>query len=75
MYVISMLVNSFTIIFNSTFMEYDMNSLYSVFVTFMTESALLTFKLFVTVFLVVVLLILTFVFAKIGNLFGESQNI
>jgi len=30
-----MLVNSFTIIFNDEFMEYDMNFLYSTFVPYM----------------------------------------
>jgi hypothetical protein len=75
MYVMSMLVNSFTIVFNDDFLEYDMNFLYSIFVTNMTESNLLTFKLMLMVLLVVVLLVLTFIFAKIGNLFGASKDL
>ena len=70
-----MLVNSFTIVFNDDFLEYDMNFIYPIFVPNMTESNMYTFKLLLMVFLVVVLLVLTFIFAKIGNLFGASKDL
>lgn len=75
MYYMSLIVNSFSLIFNDSFLEYDLKSFYSVFVPNMTQDNMFTYKLGVTVVLFIFFLIATGIFRKIGKLFGESKKL
>ena len=75
MYYTSLVVNSFSLIFNDSFMEYDLKHLYSIFVTTLTEDNMLTFKLVVTFVVFIFFLSLTLVFQRIGRKFGQSATL